>query len=79
MNAIAERFVRTARAQCADQMLIAGEQHLRAVLSGYISHYNAGRSHQGNGTDLRTPDDDPGITACPVPAARTNAGPGSQH
>jgi putative transposase len=68
MNAIAERFVRTARAECADQMLIAGEQHLRAVLSEYIGHYNAGRSHQGNGMDRRAPDDDPGITAYPVPA-----------
>jgi hypothetical protein len=27
-------------------MLIVGEQHLPAILSEYIGHYNAGRSHQ---------------------------------
>jgi putative transposase len=70
MNAIAERFVRTARAECTDQMLIAGERHLRAILAEYIGHYNTGRSHQGEGMDLRAPDDDPDITAFPVPAAR---------
>ena len=68
MNAIAERFVRTARAECTDQMLIASERHLRAVLSEYIEHYNAGRSHQGHDMGLRAPGDDPDITVFPVPA-----------
>ena len=70
MNAIAERFVRTARAECTDRMLIAGEQHLHMILSDYISHYNTGRSHQGEGIGLRAPDDDPEVIASPVPAAR---------
>jgi hypothetical protein len=34
-------------AACTDRMLIAGEQHLHAILSEYIGHYNTGRSHQG--------------------------------
>jgi transposase InsO family protein len=70
MNAYAERFVRTARAECTDRMLIAGEQHLRAILSDYIVHYNTGRSHQGNGMNLCAPDDDPDIVAFPVPPAQ---------
>jgi len=70
MNAYAERFVRTARAECTDQMLIAGEQHLRAILADYIGHYNTGRSHQGDGMNLRAPDDDPHVIASPVPATQ---------
>ena len=66
MNSYAERFVRTARAECIDRMLIAGEQHLRVVLSEYISHYNTGRSHQGHGMDLRAPGDDPDVLPFPV-------------
>jgi len=70
MNAYAERFVRTARAECTDPMLTGGERHLRAILSEYVSHYNTGRSHQGEGMNLRAPDDDPDVVALPVPAAR---------
>jgi len=70
MNAYAERFARTARTECTDRMPIAGEQHLRAILSEYISHYNTGRSHQGKGTELRAPDDAPDVIASPVPVTR---------
>ena len=70
MNAYAERFVRTVRAECTDRMLIAGEKHLRVILSEYIGHYNTGRSHQGEGMDLRAPDKNPDVIAFPVPATR---------
>ena len=68
MNAYAERFVRTVRAECTDRMLIAGEQYLRVVLSGYIGHYNTGRSHQGDSMELRAPDNNLDVIAFPVPA-----------
>jgi transposase InsO family protein len=70
MNAIAERFVRTVRAECTDRRLITGERHLRTVLDQYVAHYNAGRSHQGSGMSLRAPDDTPNVIPFPIPAAQ---------
>jgi hypothetical protein len=52
-NAIAGRSVRTARAECTNRMLIAGQRHARVIMAEYIKHYNTGRSHQGHGPDLR--------------------------
>ncbi|MGW4385459.1 integrase core domain-containing protein [Streptomyces sp. NPDC004685] len=70
MNAIAERFVRTVRAECTDRMLIGGERHPRTVLDHYVAYYNGGRSHQGAGLSLRAPDDDPNVLPFPVRAGR---------
>jgi putative transposase len=38
-NAIAERWVGSARRDCLDRLLITGERHLRLVLSEYADHY----------------------------------------
>ena len=51
-------------------MLIAGEQHLRVILSDYIGHYNTGRSHQGKDMSLRAPDDARDVIAFPIPATQ---------
>jgi len=45
-NAIAERWVGSARRECLDRMLITGERHLRLVLSEYVDHYNSRRPHR---------------------------------
>jgi putative transposase len=45
-NAIAERWIASARRECLDQMLITGERHLRLVLSEYVDHYNRHRPHR---------------------------------
>jgi putative transposase len=51
-NAFAERFVRTARSECLDWLLIRGERHLERVLREFVDHYNSAR-HRG--IDLEVP------------------------
>src|SRR5207248_10617845 len=46
-NAYAERWVRAARTECLDRLLIIGEAHLRRVLAEYVAFYNHARPHQG--------------------------------
>src|SRR6516165_6333184 len=55
-NAYAERWVRAARAEVTDRMLIAGPRHLGAVLDEYSAHYNRHRPHRAR--NLRPPDCD---------------------
>ena len=62
-NAYAERWVRTARAEVTDRMLITGPRHLRAVLDEYVAHYNHHRPHRAR--NLRPPDGDD-ISTAPV-------------
>ncbi len=45
-NAFAERWVRTAREDCLDQLLITGRGHLERTMSDYVAHYNAERPHR---------------------------------
>jgi putative transposase len=45
-NAIAERWISSARRECLDRMLITGERHLRLVLSEYVDHYDGHRPHR---------------------------------
>ncbi len=45
-NAIAERWVASARRECLDRMLIISERHLRLVLSQYGEHYTQHRPHR---------------------------------
>jgi transposase InsO family protein len=45
-NAIAERWIASARRECLDRTLITSERHLQLVLDEYVEHYNTHRPHR---------------------------------
>jgi transposase InsO family protein len=48
-NAIAERWVKSVRAECLDHLLILNECHLPRVLTAYIAWFNRWRPHRSLG------------------------------
>src|ERR1019366_3258612 len=52
-NAFAERFVRTARTECLDWLLVRSEHHLDRVRREFVTHYHHERPHRG--VDLGPP------------------------
>ncbi len=45
-NAYAERWVKSARDECLDHILIWNDAHLRRVLTEFVGYYNTRRPHQ---------------------------------
>ena len=60
-NCYAERWIRPARTECTDRILIYNEAHLRAALRAYAGH----RPHQS--PQQRPPDHD-GMAVVPLTA-----------
>jgi putative transposase len=46
-NAFMERWIRSAREECLDKLLIINEAHLRRVMREYAEFFNTARPHQG--------------------------------
>ena len=67
-NAIAERWIRTLRAECTDRVLIIGERHLTRVLHAYARHYNHHRPHRS--LHLAAPQPSPVPVPVPMPPGR---------
>jgi transposase InsO family protein len=67
-NAFAERWVRTARTECLDWILLFGRRHLERVLRASASHFNTARPHRG--LDLKAPGSGPGRLAGSADVAR---------
>ena len=55
LNAFAERFVESAKAECLDRMVLLGEGHLRAAVREFVDHYHEERPHQGLDNELIAP------------------------
>jgi putative transposase len=55
LNAYAERWVRSVRAECLSKMIPIGQGMLRHALREYVAHHHLERNHQGLGNALITP------------------------
>jgi len=60
-NCHAGRWIRSARAECTDRLLIYDERHLRPALREYSGHYNRHRPHQSR--QQPPPDQDDQVSA----------------
>ena len=52
MNAYAERFVRSIKSECLDQLIFLGRESLVRAIAEYAEHYHDERSHQGIGNEI---------------------------
>jgi transposase InsO family protein len=52
MNAHAERFVKSIKSECLDQMILLGRESLVRAIAEYTAHYHDERTHQGIGNQL---------------------------
>ena len=55
LNAFAERFVGSVRAECVARIVPLGERHLRAAVRAFIDHYHQERPHQSLGNERIAP------------------------
>ena len=54
--AYAERFVRSIKESCLNQMIFFGESSMRKAVQEFVLHYHLERNHQGLGNRLIMPE-----------------------
>ena len=68
LNAYAERFVRSIKEECLEQMIVFGEDSLRNSIHSFVEHYHLERNHQGLANrliiPLKTPVQSLGVVEC---------------
>jgi putative transposase len=55
LNAFAERFVRSIKEKCLNQMIFVGRASLQHAVTHYLTHYHSERNHQGLGNRFPIP------------------------
>src|SRR4051812_9367924 len=55
LNAFAERFVRSIKAECLSKLILFGELSLKRAINEYLHHYHRERNHQGKDNLLLFP------------------------
>jgi putative transposase len=55
LNALAERFVGSAKSECLERIVPLGDGHLRAAVRAFVDHYHEDPPHQGLGNELIAP------------------------
>lgn len=76
-NACLERWIRPARGECLDKILIINPRHLQRVMCEYVEFYNTARPHQG--IEQRIPVQKPGDSQANGPVSCRNVLGGIIH
>jgi transposase InsO family protein len=64
LNAYAERWIRSVREECLDQIIVLSERHLRYVLKEYVDYFMKRRPHQGLKQQPPDSTQEPRATGC---------------
>ncbi len=60
LNAHLERYMRSLKSECLDQMIFFGQRSLERALKQFVTHYHTERNHQGLGNRIIDPGDEVG-------------------
>lgn len=74
LNAYAERFVRSIKDECLNNLIFFSERSLRKATREFADHYHAERNHQGLDNRLIEPSDHIGATRGPIRCVRRLGG-----